>query len=320
MSDFFDFPEKPVLAKPSEDSNWGLTIFSIVLFIGVFLLFFDHEFEFITHLVLVLIIHEFGHFIAMKWFGYKSVKMLFIPLMGAFVQGFKDKYSQKESLIVVLAGPIPGVLFGTIFFLAANYYEIPSLLNLSVLFLFLNIINLLPLDPLDGGQMVKLLAKKRRDLFLLIFAFVSSLVLIVSGFIMEVWVLMIFGFLMGVRVRNLQKNLQQRKELEEKNIVFESTYQDLSNEEYAALRSYVLENNTLLRKYITYSDNIDEAVIASHVQALLVAPVRYDVGILGKVIVISVWFLATILVPLLLFMLLALDYISIDWYFKTPII
>jgi Zn-dependent protease len=216
----------------------------------------------------------------------------------------------------VLAGPIPGVLFGTIFFLAANYYEIPSLLNLSVLFLFLNIINLLPLDPLDGGQMVKLLAKKRRDLFLLIFAFVSSLVLIVSGFIMEVWVLMIFGFLMGVRVRNLQKNLQQRKELEEKNIVFESTYQDLSNEEYAALRSYVLENNTLLRKYITYSDNIDEAVIASHVQALLVAPVRYDVGILGKVIVISVWFLATILVPLLL----ALDYISIDWYFKTPII
>ena len=179
MSDFFDFPEKPVLAKPSEDSNWGLTIFSIVLFIGVFLLFFDHEFEFVTHLVLVLIIHEFGHFIAMKWFGYKSVKMLFIPLMGAFVQGFKDKYSQKESLIVVLAGPIPGVLFGTIFFLAANYYEIPSLLNLSVLFLFLNIINLLPLDPLDGGQMVKLLAKKRRDLFLLIFAFVSSLVLIV---------------------------------------------------------------------------------------------------------------------------------------------
>lgn len=320
MSDFLDFPEKPVLTKPSEDSNWGLTIFSIVLFIGVFLLFFDHEFEFITHLVLVLIIHEFGHFIAMKWFGYKSVKMLFIPLMGAFVQGFKDQYSQKESLIVVLAGPIPGVLFGTIFFLAANYYEIPSLLNLSVLFLFLNIINLLPLDPLDGGQMVKLLAKKRRDLFLLIFAFVSSLVLIVSGFIMEVWVLMIFGFLMGVRVRNLQKNLQQRKELEEKNIVFESTYQDLSNEEYAALRSYVLENNTLLRKYITYSDNIDEAVIASHVQALLVAPVLYDVGILGKVLVISVWFLATILVPLLLFMLLALDYISIDWYFKTPII
>lgn len=320
MSDFFDFPEKPVFAKPSEDSNWGLTIFSIVLFISVFLLFFDHEFEFITHLVLVLIIHEFGHFIAMKWFGYKSVKMLFIPLMGAFVQGFKDQYSQKESLIVVLAGPIPGVLFGTIFFLAANYYEIPSLLNLSVLFLFLNIINLLPLDPLDGGQMVKLLAKKRRDLFLLIFAFVSSLVLIVSGFIMEVWVLMIFGFLMGVRVRNLQKNLQQRKELEEKNIVFESTYQDLSNEEYAALRSYVLENNTLLRKYITYSDNIDEAVIASHVQALLVAPVLYDVGILGKVLVISVWFLATILVPLLLFMLLALDYISIDWYFKTPII
>lgn len=317
MSSYSDFPEKPILAKPSENSNWGLTIFSIILFIGFFLFFFDREFEFIAHLVLVLIIHEFGHFIAMKRFRYKSVKMLFIPMMGAFVQGYKDKYSQRESLLVVLAGPIPGVLFGTICFFVANYYKIPSLLNLSVLFLFLNIINLLPLDPLDGGQLVKLIAKKRTDLFLLVFAFVSSLILIISGFLMEIWALTIFGFLMGVRVRNLQRSMIQRKELEEQKIKYKTTYKDLSNAEYAELRNYVLENNSLLRKFITHSETVDETVIASYVQGLLVAPVHYDLGLFGKIVVISVWFLATLVLPFLFLLLMRNDIISIDWYFMT---
>jgi len=317
MRSYSDFPEKPILAKPSENSNWGLTIFSIILFIGFFLFFFDREFEFIAHLVLVLIIHEFGHFIAMKRFRYKSVKMLFIPMMGAFVQGYKDKYSQRESLLVVLAGPIPGVLFGTICFFVANYYKIPSLLNLSVLFLFLNITNLLPLDPLDGGQLVKLIAKKRTDLFLLVFAFLSSLILIISGFLMEIWALTIFGFLMGVRVRNLQRSMIQRKELDEQNINFVTTYNDLTNAEYATLRNFVLENNSLLRKFITHSETVDETVIASYVQGLLVAPVHYDLGLFGKIVVISVWFLATLVLPFLFLLLMRNDIISIDWYFMT---
>ncbi|MBM3456479.1 MAG: hypothetical protein FJX80_15320 [Bacteroidetes bacterium] len=317
MSSYSDFPEKPILAKPSENSNWGLTIFSIILFIGFFLFFFDREFEFITHLVIVLIVHEFGHFIAMKRFRYKSVKMLFIPMMGAFVQGYKDKYSQRESLIVVLSGPIPGVLIGTMFFFTANYYQSSSLLNLSLLFLFLNTVNLLPLDPLDGGQLVKLLAKKRRDLFLLVFAFTSSVVLIITGFVIKQWILMIFGFLMGVRVRNVQRSMIQRKELEEQKINFETTYNDLTNAEYAALRNYVLENNHFLRKYVAYSDTVDETLIASYVQSLLVAPIQYDVRLFGKFVVISVWFLTVIFLPFLILVLVKKGIISIDWYY-TP--
>ena len=320
MSDFYQYPEKPTLSKPIEGSNWGLTVFSIVLFIGVFLLFFDHEFEFITHLVLVLIIHELGHFAAMKIFGYKNVKMLFVPLMGAFVQGYKDIYSQKQSIVVVLSGPIPGVILGVFCFFTASYLHNSSLLNLAVLFLFLNIINLLPLDPLDGGQMIKLLAKKRRDLFLLTFAFISSIVLIIAGFLMEVWILMVFGFLMGLRVRNLQISLQQRKELDEKDIVYESTYEDLTNEQYHKLRSYLLENNTLLKKYNHYSEQLDEVVIASYVQGLLIAPVRYDIAIFGKILVLLIWLIVTIVLPLTLLFLIAQNIIPLDWYFKVPII
>jgi len=59
--------------------------------------------DFILPLIIVLLIHEMGHFLLMKLFKYDNVRMLFIPLMGAFVQGNKEEYSQKQSLWVVIA-------------------------------------------------------------------------------------------------------------------------------------------------------------------------------------------------------------------------
>ena len=75
-----------------------ISIFSIVLFLVSFLFIFTEEVSFVFNLVIVLLIHEMGHFMLMKLFGYKNVRMLFIPLMGAFVQGTKEEYSQKQSL------------------------------------------------------------------------------------------------------------------------------------------------------------------------------------------------------------------------------
>jgi hypothetical protein len=45
----------------------------------------------------VVLIHELGHFLAMKYFGYKDLGMFFIPLLGAYVSGTKKKF-HKENL------------------------------------------------------------------------------------------------------------------------------------------------------------------------------------------------------------------------------
>ena len=132
-------------------------------------IFFSEEILFISFLLFVLFIHELGHFSFMKKFKYKHVKMLFVPLMGAFVQGKKKIYSQKESLLVVGAGPFPGIILGVILFFLFLSFKMDWLLFLAIMFFLLNIINLLPLAPLDGGQLLKLLLNKSSDLFLLIF-------------------------------------------------------------------------------------------------------------------------------------------------------
>lgn len=289
MENYDIYPSKPHIEKVKIESNWGLTAFSLVLFVGVFLLLFKDEINFVLFLILVLFIHEMGHFTFMKLFNYENVRMLFIPLMGAFVQGSKEKYSQTQSFIVVAAGPFPGICIGIITLFLSSFYQLNWLLELSFLFLFLNIINLIPIDPLDGGQLFKLLVHKKRDLFLIIFAFISSLILILVGFLIWSWVTMIFGFFMGVRVRGMQRNYQIRKLLDEQNINYISTYDDLSNRDYAIIKEIIVGETPSLKKFLALSDDPNDDVLASHVNSILLAPVKYDASFWFKFTIVALW-------------------------------
>lgn len=313
MENYDIYPSKPHIEKVKIESNWGLTAFSLVLFVGIFLLLFKDEINFVLFLILVLFIHEMGHFTFMKLFNYENVRMLFIPLMGAFVQGSKEKYSQTQSFIVVAAGPFPGICIGIITLFLSSYYQLNWLLELSFLFLFLNIINLIPIDPLDGGQLFKLLVHKKRDLFLIIFAFISSLILILVGFLIWSWVTMIFGFFMGIRVRGMQRNYQIRKLLDEQNINYISTYDDLSNRDYAMMKEIIVGETPSLKKFLALSDDTNDDVLASHVNSVLLAPVKYDASFWLKFSILVSW---VILVFLPLFLLTFYRHTFLDWYFE----
>jgi len=305
------YPEKPILVKEKVKSNWGLTLFSIVMFIASFLIFFTNQINFVFFLILVLFFHEMGHFLFMKKFKYENVRMLFIPLMGAFVQGSKEKYSQRESLWVVLAGPIPGVVVGCITIVIASHYQLQWALTLSFIFLFLNTINLLPIDPLDGGQLFKLLVHRQRDFFMMLFALGSSLLMIVVGLLLNDWLVIIFGFFMGIRVRGMQQNYQLRKELMELEVNYFSTYDELSNRDYAMIKELLMERNSTLRKYASITEEDISQFVASHVNGLLIAPIIKDASWSMKIILICFWVLAFI-VPFILF--LTLDF---NWYFEN---
>ena len=313
MEKYDIYPSKPHIEKVKIESNWGLTAFSLMLFVGVFLLLFSEDLNFVLFLILVLFIHEMGHFTFMKLFNYENVRMLFIPLMGAFVQGSKEKYSQTQSFIVVAAGPFPGICIGIITLFISSFYQLNWILELSFLFLFLNIINLIPIDPLDGGQLFKLLVHKKRDLFLIIFAFISSLILILVGFLIWSWVTMIFGFFMGIRVRGMQRNYQIRKLLDEQDVNYISTYDDLSNRDYALIRDVIIAETPALKKFLTLSDEQNDDVLASHVNSVLLVPVKYDAPLWLKFTIIASWL---ILVFFPLFLLIFYRHTFLDWYFE----
>lgn len=312
MEEFDLYPQKPLIEKVKIESNWGLTFFSLVLFVGTFLFLFKDQIRFVLFLILVLFIHEMGHFLFMKLFKYENVRMLFIPLMGAFVQGSKEKYSQKESFYVISAGPFPGIWIGSVLLVFASVYQQEWMLELSFLFLFLNVINLFPIDPLDGGQLFKLYVNKKRDLFLMLFALFSSMLMIFVGWMIDSYIILAFGFLMGFKVRGFQRNHHLRKILDEQKIPYESTYDDLSNEHYAKIKEVLIEETPALKKYLNISEENNDDFMASHVNSTLLAPVLKDAGMALKVSIIILWLLS-LSFPVYL---LASDVLDFSWYFE----
>jgi Zn-dependent protease len=309
MVEFELYPQKPHLHKQVVKSNWGLTVFTIVLFIAVFLSIYSDRADFVFFLVLVLLVHEFGHFSQMKRFNYENVRMLFIPLMGAFVQGSKDRYSQKESLLVVIFGPFPGIILGSVGLYLSGVYQWDWLLLLSFIFIFVNAINLLPIDPLDGGQILKLLVIRQRDLYLMIFALISSLALIILGLLMKDWLVAGFGFLMGIRVRAMQKNYQLRKDLNELHVNYIVTYEELSNRDYHMIKQVLIKDKPVLAELDAYTEE-GNSNLAAHVSDLLIPPITQDLSLLAKVFLFLAWI---VLFALPIYLLLTLDF---NWYFE----
>lgn len=295
------YPSKPKLREKETKNKWSITFLSFVVFVISFLILFSDNIQFLLFLILVLFIHELGHFLFMKLFHYSNVRMMFVPLMGAFVQGAKKVYSQKESFLVVLGGPIPGVFLGVVGAIFAFQYQINWMLELSAVFILLNMINLLPLDPLDGGQLFRLLVKYDHDLFLMIFSLVSSIILISVGYFIDSWPLMVFGFLMSFRVRSIQKRFLVRKALKDQDIAYKMSYDELSDVEYSRIRSVVVHQNPSLQKYKELGNSNTDRIIAEHVNTVLEIPLIQDTGLIFKVVVVLFWLLSFV-APVYLFM------------------
>jgi stage IV sporulation protein FB len=290
------YPPKPFLEnEPVRQGHLAVTVFSLLLFAGSFLLFFGDQLFFLIELLAVLIIHEGGHYLFMKLYKYENVRMLFVPLMGAFVHGKKESYRQRESLMVVLAGPIPGIIIGTALWIFGFQWKIGWMVESSMLFLVVNILNLLPILPLDGGRMLNILFFEKIELFQVIFSFISSLTLIAVGYFMDWYVILIFGFLMGFQVRSLHRRYLIHKGLKEDDVNFNSTYDNLSDRSYHFVKNRVLENTPGLRRFVENMGGDDtKTVVANEVKNMLVPPMEQNITGFMKFLVIITWLIAIV--------------------------
>lgn len=137
------------LAQPRKvgEHAWAILLVSAVLWIGAASTQ-GGGLSFVLALGGVLLFHELGHLAAMKLFGYRNLQMLFLPFFGAAVTAQQHQASGAQQAIVALAGPVPGMVLGFVLLFTT---EEPMLLNIAGVAVFLNAINLLPVQPLDGG-------------------------------------------------------------------------------------------------------------------------------------------------------------------------
>lgn len=166
--------EKVVLPKFPQrlpKNNWINLLVSLLAYIGIGILIFPNSFIILTLTVIVLI-HEIGHLIAMRAYHYKDTGIFFIPLLGGLAKGTKREISQKESAVILLAGPLPGILMGTALLLTNNTST--DLAWAGKLLVILNGLNLLPIYPLDGGQLFNRIFLQEEGLGSRLFKIVSA--------------------------------------------------------------------------------------------------------------------------------------------------
>jgi Zn-dependent protease len=128
--------------------------------VAVYSVMFTVEFAFA--LVAVLMFHEYGHVRAMKKFGIPTKGFYLIPFLGGIAVGDKSR-TQWESLYISMMGPVYGLAMTAVFyviFLITGSHFCGLVAATSAL---LNLVNLFPVYPLDGGQVVKALVFSRRN-------------------------------------------------------------------------------------------------------------------------------------------------------------
>jgi len=110
--------------------------------------------------VLLILLHEMGHFLAARQRGLAVGAPTFIPFFGAWIQLKAMPHDVETEAYVGIAGPV----FGTVASLAC--YGIARLgggdlfLALAYSGFFINLFNLLPLSPLDGGRVTAIVSPR----------------------------------------------------------------------------------------------------------------------------------------------------------------
>ena len=125
-------------------------VLSMLVSIVAYSLFFGWSFA--VGIVLLILVHEMGHVIELRRQGVPASAPLFIPFLGAFVNMRGSPRSAYQEALSGLAGPLVGTAASVVVAFWANATGSNFLMALAFFGFFVNLFNLLPVLPLDGGR------------------------------------------------------------------------------------------------------------------------------------------------------------------------
>lgn len=111
--------------------------------------------EFALALVACLVFHEYGHIRAMKYFGMKTKGIYLIPFLGGLALSDEKINTRWQDVVISIMGPFFGLVLSIVFTIL--YWVTGEMIfaGLAVFNALLNLFNLLPILPLDGGHVLK---------------------------------------------------------------------------------------------------------------------------------------------------------------------
>ena len=130
-----------------------LKFFGIFLAVGGYALIWGWWFA--VGFVLLILVHELGHYIEARRLGLDPQLPVFIPFLGAYVALRNVRFDPWVNARVSLAGPVAGGLGAGACLAAAVAVDSDLLRALAYAGFLLNLINLAPIGILDGGHVLR---------------------------------------------------------------------------------------------------------------------------------------------------------------------
>ena len=126
------------------------TLATMLLSIGAYAI--EWGWAFAAGFVLLIFVHEMGHAVALRREGIPAGAPVFIPFVGAFVAMHGQPRDAGVEARVAMAGPVTGSLAAWLVLGTGLAWHQPLLVALGHTAVLLNLFNLVPVPPLDGGR------------------------------------------------------------------------------------------------------------------------------------------------------------------------
>ncbi|UJF34480.1 site-2 protease family protein [Paenibacillus hexagrammi] len=130
--------------------KFGGVLISMFISVGAYALIAPWQFA--IGLVVMILIHELGHVLAARIKGLPVSAPVFIPFLGALITMKKHPRDAATEAFIGIGGPVLGTVGALAAYLIGLWLQSPVLVSVSYMGFFLNLINLLPIHPLDGGR------------------------------------------------------------------------------------------------------------------------------------------------------------------------
>jgi Zn-dependent protease len=132
----------------------GTMLVSIVVYAFVF------GWGYAVGFVALIFVHEMGHYIAARQRGLDVGAPTFIPFLGAWIELKDIPHNAETEAYVGLGGPFVGTLGAFACYYLARELDSTLLLAVSYSGFFINLFNMIPLSPLDGGRITAVLGPR----------------------------------------------------------------------------------------------------------------------------------------------------------------
>lgn len=131
---------------------------TMLLSLGVYALIWGWRYA--AGFIVLLFCHEMGHYIAARQRGLNVGAPTFIPFVGAWINLKEQPMNAETEAYVAMAGPLAGTVAALACYFLARSEDSTLLLAISYSGFFLNLFNLIPVPPLDGGRMTGVVSRK----------------------------------------------------------------------------------------------------------------------------------------------------------------